>query len=240
MYDVSKTVREFAVEIPQATRLFETLGIDYCCGGGKSLREACDSANIPVDEVVRKLLANVKESADHSSSDWTNTRLGDLVDYIVRKHHGYIREESPRLDQLLNKVASKHGEKHPELLRVQSVFRTVSAELSSHMMKEEQILFPYVKELEISRENGTRLRPPMFGSIGNPIHMMEIEHDSAGEAMRELRKLTNNYTAPEDGCFSYKTLFHALSEFETDLHEHVHLENNILFPRAIQMEGNSR
>jgi regulator of cell morphogenesis and NO signaling len=223
MYDVSRTVREFAVEIPQATRLFEKLGIDYCCGGGKSLREACESANIPVEEVVGKLLASAKEGATQANGDWTSARLSELVDYIVAKHHVYIRQELPRLEPLLNKVASKHAQNHPELNRVQSIFHALGEELTSHLMKEEQILFPYVKELEASRESALRVRPPMFGSVRNPIHMMEIEHDSAGDAMRELRKITNGFTAPDEGCFSYKTLYQGLAEFEADLHQHIHL-----------------
>lgn len=236
MYDVSKTVREFAVEIPQATRLFEAMGIDYCCGGGKSLRDACTSANISVDEVVSKLLASAKEGVAAQNSDWSTAPLSDLADYIVAKHHVYIRQELPRLEQLLSKVVSKHSEKHPELKKVQKIFRAVSEELTSHLMKEESILFPYVKELEASREHSSRMRQPMFGSVRNPIHMMEIEHDSAGESLREMRKLSNDFTAPDEGCFSYKTLYQGLAEFEADLHQHIHLENNILFPRAIQLE----
>jgi regulator of cell morphogenesis and NO signaling len=237
MYDVSKTVREFAVEVPQATRLFEKLGIDYCCGGGKSLREACETANIPVDDVVSKLLSSAKEDASSSNADWSTEKLSDLADYIVAKHHVYVRQELPRLEQLLAKVASKHAPKHPELNKVQSNFHALSEELTSHLMKEEQILFPYVKELEAAGDDPGRTRPPMFGSVKNPIHMMEIEHDSAGNALRELRNITNNFTAPEEGCFSYKALYQGLAEFEADLHQHIHLENNILFPRAIELES---
>jgi regulator of cell morphogenesis and NO signaling len=237
MCDVSRTVREFAVEIPQATRLFESMGIDYCCGGGKSLQDACVSANVSVDEVVSKLLVSAKESRPAQNSDWSTARLSELVDYIVTKHHVYVRQELPRLEQLLNKVASKHGEKQPELKRVQNIFRAVSQELSSHLTKEEQILFPYVKELETSRGSSTRMRAPMFGSVSNPVHMMEIEHQSAGDALRELRKITNGFVAPEEGCFSYQTLYRGFAEFETDLHQHIHLENNILFPRTIQLEA---
>ncbi len=234
MYDVTKTVREFAVEVPQATRLFESLGIDYCCGGGKSLRDACTSANLSVDEVVSKLVASVKQSAASPVADWSNAQLSDLADYIVGKHHVYVRQELPRLEQLLNKVAGKHGELHSELIKIKHIFHGVSEELTSHLMKEEQILFPYIKELETQRNSSRR---PMFGSIRNPIHMMEIEHDSAGDAMKEMRELSNNFTTPEEGCFSYKTLYQGLSEFEADLHQHVHLENNILFPRAVALDG---
>jgi regulator of cell morphogenesis and NO signaling len=232
MYDTTKTVREYAVEIPQAVRVFEKLGIDYCCGGGKSLSEACAQIKVPVEEVLSRLSSNTATEAK-PTSDWSQAELSGLVDHIVAKHHAYVRQELPRLELLLNKVASKHSEKHPELKRVQIVFGTMRDELNSHLLKEEQILFPYIKELEFS----TASRRPMFGSVRNPIHMMEIEHDSAGDALRELRQLTGEYTAPEEGCFSYKTLYQGLSEFEADLHQHIHLENNILFPRAIELEG---
>jgi regulator of cell morphogenesis and NO signaling len=231
MYDANKTVREFAVEIPQATRLFEKLGIDYCCGGGKSLSEACQVANIPLEDVLRDLSAHTTETK--SISDWNQASLSDLIDHIVTKHHTYVKQELPRLELLLNKVASKHAEKHPELKNVKALFELLRDELSSHLMKEETILFPYVKELE---QASSKRRAP-FGSVRNPIHMMEIEHDSAGDVLRDLRKVTGDYTVPEQGCFSYKTLYQGLMEFEADLHQHIHLENNILFPRAIQLES---
>ena len=231
MYDTSKTVREYAVEIPQSVRVFEKLGIDYCCGGGKSLSEACAQIKVPVEQVLSSLSAIVTPELN-GASDWKQAPLSYLVDHIVTKHHAYVKQELPRLDLLLNKVAGKHAEKHPELKRVLIVFGTMRDELNSHLLKEEQILFPYIKQLE---SNGQRRA--MFGSVRNPIHMMEIEHDSAGEALRELRQITNQFTAPEEGCFSYKTLYQGLVEFEADLHQHIHLENNILFPRAIELEG---
>lgn len=235
MYDTTKTVRELAVEVPQATRVFERLGIDYCCGGGKSLEDACNQAKIPVDDVLQ--LLNESGLSAPANSDWSRATLTDLVDYVVTKHHTYIKTESPRLEQLLSKAAGKHGDNHPELRTVKSMFARLSEELSSHLMKEETILFPYVKEIERAANSGNRMRPPMFGSVRNPIHMMEIEHDSAGEILRNIRELTNGYAVPEDGCVSYRTLYQALAEFEADLHQHVHLENNILFPRAIEMEA---
>ena len=235
MYDTTKTVREYAVEIPQAIRVFEKLGIDYCCGGGKSLSEACAQIKIPVEQVLTSLSAIVTPDLA-ATSDWKQAPLSDLVDHIVTRHHAYVKQELPRLDLLLNKVAGKHSEKHPELKRVQIVFGTMRDELNSHLLKEEQILFPYIKQLE---SDGQR-RGSMFGSVRNPIHMMEIEHDSAGDALRELRQITNNFTAPEEGCFSYKTLYQGLAEFEADLHQHIHLENNILFPRAIELEGSRK
>jgi regulator of cell morphogenesis and NO signaling len=235
MYDTSKTVREYAVEIPQAIRVFEKLGIDYCCGGGRSLSEACARIKTPVEQVLSSLSSVVAAEAS-GSSNWAETALSDLIDHVVTQHHAYVKQELPRLDLLLNKVTGKHAEKRPELNRVLVVFGIMRDELNSHLIKEEQILFPYVKQMEASGRQGA----PQFGSVRNPIHMMEIEHDSAGDALRELRRITGNYAAPEEGCFSYKTLYQGLAEFEADLHQHIHIENNILFPREIELESRAR
>ncbi len=237
MLDTNRTVREFAVENPQATRLFEKLGIDYCCGGGKSLQEACTLANVSLDEVLQGLNAADEKPRQ---SDWTQADLTDLVDHIVTKHHTYVRQELPRLDSLMNKVASKHGSNHPELAKMSDLLAAVSAELTSHLMKEEQVLFPYIVDCERSMRESGRIHPPMFGTVRNPIHMMELEHDSAGEILKEMRAVSNSFTAPEDGCFSFKTLYQGFREFEADLHQHIHLENNILFPRAIDLESRGR
>jgi regulator of cell morphogenesis and NO signaling len=233
----SNTVREFAVQIPNAVRLFERLGIDYCCGGGKSLSEACVNAKLAVDEVLHDL---ADERPEKSSSDWTQASLSDLVDHIISRHHVYVKQELPRIAQLLEKVAGKHSEKYPELKELKTLFRAVNQELSSHLMKEETVLFPYVVELERMLQESQRLRPPMFGSVKNPIHMMELEHDSAGDVLKQMREVTGGFTPPENGCFSFQTLYQGLQEFEADLHQHIHLENNILFPRAIALEERGR
>jgi regulator of cell morphogenesis and NO signaling len=236
MYDATKTVREFAVQVPQAVRLFEKLGIDYCCGGGKPLTEACTQAQLPIQDVLRQLEESAKTIA--VESDWSKASLSEVMDYIVTKHHTFVKQELPRLEQLLKKVASKHSEKHPELNQVQAIFYRLRDELTSHLMKEETVLFPYVKELE---QSGGRRRPSScFGTVRNPIHMMEIEHDSAGDALKELRKITAGYVAPEEGCFSYQTLYQGFAEFEADLHRHIHMENNILHPRAIELEARTQ
>jgi regulator of cell morphogenesis and NO signaling len=160
-----------------------------------------------------------------------------LVEHIIGTHHVYVKQELPRLQQLLKKVVAVHGAAHPELAAIQQIFQGVSEELSSHMMKEEHILFPYIVALENAVSNGRPRPRPAFGTVSNPVHMMELEHDSAGAALKEIGALSSNYQPPESACFSYRTLYTALKEFETDLHQHVHLENNILFPRAIAMEN---
>ncbi|MBZ5490354.1 MAG: iron-sulfur cluster repair di-iron protein [Acidobacteriia bacterium] len=235
----TRTVRELAIEIPNATRTFEKLGIDYCCGGGKSLSDACMHAHLPVDDVLRALEqgGSFTPTTEASLPDFTNGALGSLVEHIVTTHHVYVKQEIPRLQQLLHKVVSVHGKNHPELGKIQQTFQGMAAELTSHMMKEEHILFPHIVALESAVSTGRPKPMPVFGTVSNPVHMMQLEHDSAGAALKSISELSGNYTPPEDACFSYKTLFTALKEFESDLHQHVHLENNILFPRAIAMEG---
>jgi regulator of cell morphogenesis and NO signaling len=240
MLNANNTVREFAVQVPNAARLFEKLGIDYCCGGGKSLSDACRTAQVEVEEVLRNLKETTEPDSAAATSDWNEASLTDLSNHIVAKHHAYVKLELPRLTQLLEKVAGKHAEKHLELHTIKHLFRSLSSELNSHLMKEETILFPYIAELERTMRASGRVRPPMFGTVKNPIHMMELEHDSAGDALKEIRKASNGLSVPEDGCFSFRTLYQGLQEFEADLHQHVHLENNILFPRAIELESRSR
>ncbi len=233
--DVNKTVRELALENPNNTRVFERLGIDYCCGGSKSLSEACANAKLPLAEVVRSL--DEAQPAAISARDWKQASLGELVGHIMQTHHVYVKQESPRLQQLAAKVASVHGQNHPEVLRVQATFEGLAAELASHLMKEEQILFPYIIEMEEAAAQGRPAPPCRFGTVQNPVRMMMLEHDGAGEALRELRATTSDYTPPADACVTYRTFYAALSAFEADLHQHIHLENNLLFPRATQMEA---
>jgi regulator of cell morphogenesis and NO signaling len=232
-----KTVREFALENPAATRVFEKLGIDYCCGGNQSLEQACHAANLPVDQVLDSLeMAEQTTRATQKIHDWQREPLGDLVAHINGTHHKYTREEIARLGPLLEKVCSVHGNNHPELVEMRTTFAGLAQELTMHMMKEEMVLFPYIVRMEEAVIQNEPVLPPPFGSVQNPVSMMEHEHESAGNALRAMRQASSGYVAPSDACVSYQTLYKALSAFEADLHEHIHLENNILFPRAIAME----
>lgn len=234
----TKTVREFAVENPNATRIFESLGIDYCCGGHKPLTEACAAANVSVEDVLSRLdQAEAQAAQNAARRDWQNESITALVDHIIAAHHAYVKAESPRIAQLLAKVVSVHGKNHPELARVQEIFDGLAQELASHMMKEEQILFPYLAQMDSARGNGSCAPSSCFGTVQNPIRMMMFEHDSAGDALRDLREITSNYSTPSDGCITYKTVYQAMDAFEKDLHQHIHLENNILFPRSLEMEN---
>ena len=232
-----KTVRELALEHPSATRVFEKLGIDYCCGGKQSLEQACRAANLPVDQVQDSLeMAEQTTRATQKIHDWQREPLGDLVTHIKTTHHQYTREEIARLVPLLERVCAVHGKNHPELQHIRASFAGLAQELTMHMMKEEVVLFPYIVRMEESVLQHEPVLPPPFGSVQNPVSMMEQEHESAGNALRAMRKASDGYTLPADACISYQTLYKALTEFEADLHEHIHLENNILFPRAIAME----
>ncbi|HZB47235.1 MAG TPA: iron-sulfur cluster repair di-iron protein [Pyrinomonadaceae bacterium] len=234
-----KTVREYAVETPNAARVFEKLKIDYCCGGGRPLGEAARLAGVPLDEVER-LLEQAGDASGEAPAGAPSGTLTELIDYILDKHHTFTRDEMERIDALAEKVASKHGGNHPELASVRSLFRRLCDDLRPHMLKEENILFPYVKQLEQAAADGRpRPRAP-FGTVGNPVRMMMFEHDTAGDLLREIRAAAGDYRLPEDACMSFRALYEALEGFEKDLHQHIHLENNVLFPRAIELEEGSR
>ena len=233
----AKTVRELALEFPNATRVFERLGIDYCCGGNKSLEEACATANLSADEVLDSLeSAEQASQATQKERNWQVEPLANVIAHINSTHHTYTRGEIARLGPLFDKVCSVHGKHHPELEQVRTSFRGLAQELTTHMMKEEMVLFPYIERMEEAVTEKEPVLPPPFGSVEKPVAMMMHEHDTAGEALRAMRQSSAGYTPPGDACISYQTLFKALAVFEADLHQHIHLENNILFPRAVEME----
>ena len=232
-----KTVREMALENAGATRVFEKLGIDYCCGGNQSLEEACRRANLNLDQVLDSLKdAAEGVSGQQNDRDWQIEPLAALITHIQNTHHKYTREEIARLGPLLAKVCSVHGKNHRELLEIQEVFHGLAQELSAHLMKEEMMLFPYIVRMEAAVTGKQPIGPSPFGSVQNPVAMMEHEHDSAGNALRAMKRASNGFSAPAEACVSYQTLYKALAAFEADLHQHIHIENNILFPRAIAME----
>jgi regulator of cell morphogenesis and NO signaling len=232
-----KTVGELALENPAATRVFEELGIDYCCGGSQTLEQACRAARVPIDQVAESLAA-VSRAASLPAQDrnWQAEPLSELLAHIRSTHHVYTREEIARLGPLFDKVCSVHGKNHPELLLLRETFRDLAEELTAHLMKEEMVLFPYILHMEEAVVAKEPVLPPPFGSVRNPVAMMMSEHDGAGAALRSMRQISNGYAAPPDACVSFQTLYQALAAFEADLHQHIHLENNLLFPRAVEME----
>lgn len=238
--DTTKTVREIAIEVPYAPRLFESLGIDYCCGGKRPLTDACAASGVSLEKVLESFSraeADAHNRKNATETNWAKSGVSELIAQILTAHHAYVRENAPRLQDLFAKVASKHGEKHPELVSARELFDDLAGELSVHLMKEEQILFPYILRMEESKVSGEPVPPSCFGTVRNPIAMMFSEHDNAGELLKEIRKQTNNLVAPGDACVSYQTLYRDLLAFEADLHQHIHLENNILFPMALALEG---
>ncbi|HKP46227.1 MAG TPA: iron-sulfur cluster repair di-iron protein [Pyrinomonadaceae bacterium] len=234
MINTTMTVRDVVVEFPEATRVFERLKIDYCCGGNRRLADACSVTGLAVETVIEMVKA--AGAKNEATVDFQKLGLPKLIAHILDTHHVFTREEMARLDALLQKVIGAHGENHPELNRLSALFATLSDDLKPHMLKEEQILFPYIISLAEAQERGRRAPFAPFVTVNNPVRMMMREHDTAGELLRELRTVTSNYTTPGDACISYRTLYEAMEGFERDLHQHIHLENNILFPRAIELE----
>ena len=236
-----KTIRDLAQEFAGAARVFEKFGIDYCCGGKRGLEEACHEANVSVEQVMDALeAAEYVACLSAAVRDWEKEPLAELIVHIRDTHHKYTRNEIVRLNALLEKVVSVHGKNHPELNNLRAVFHGLAQELSLHMMKEEKILFPYIVRLEEAVIQKEPILPSPFGSVQNPVAMMEHEHEDALEELRGLRELSANFTAPADACVSHRALYQALSELAADLCQHIHLENDFLFPRAVAMEGTRR
>jgi regulator of cell morphogenesis and NO signaling len=230
--DSNSTVGEWVVDRPSRSRLLEKLGIDYCCGGKQPLAQACEAKGLDPDKVIEALIREGDTAADLGEPDWSQAPLSELCDHIVDTHHAFLNAELPRLQAIVTKVASVHGERHPEMADVRGVFENLKAELESHMDKEEQVLFPMVRQLERATE-----RPTFHcGSVGNPIRVMEHEHDGAGNALAALRQLTKDYSTPADACNTWRAMADGLRQLEQDLHVHIHKENNILFPRALRVE----
>jgi regulator of cell morphogenesis and NO signaling len=238
--NATNTIRDLAIGIPGATRVFENFGIDYCCGGHRTLADACQTASLPFEDLVRSL-----EEAERASQsggeerDWQQKSLTALAQYIIDTHHYFTRQELDRLEKLFEKVCSRHGENHPQLFEAQIAFAHLKQDLIPHMLKEEQVLFPYITRMEEAVGELRAVPPPFFGTVRNPVRMMMMEHDTAGDLLKQLRGMTDEYTTPPDACISFQTLYQALAALEADLHQHIHLENNILFPRAVEMEENS-
>lgn len=235
MINTGMTVREVAIQLPQSTRLFEKLQIDYCCGGDQPLAEACASAGVDVDNVM-EMLAEVTQP-DATAFDFQNTSLPELITHILNTHHEFTKSEMQRIQSLADKVLNAHGGNHPELVHLSELWLRLCADLKPHMFKEEQVLFPYITAMTHAAEQNRSAPFAPFGTVSNPIRMMMREHDTAGQILRELRALTSDFKVPPDACISYQTLYQALENFEKDLHQHIHLENNILFPKALDMEN---
>lgn len=230
-----KTLGQIATKDLKKAQIFKKYGLDFCCGGKKTVKEACAEKGLDVTKVEQDL-QQADKTISFRSLPYNDWALDFLADYIVNTHHSYVSKSLPDIKAYSDKVARVHGNKHGELTRVNELVENISEELTSHMVKEEKILFPYIKNLVLVKNNLTSLTPSQFGTVQNPIRIMEMEHETVGENLAEIREITNNYVLPEDACASYSLLFRLLKEFEDDLHLHIHLENNILFPKAIELE----
>lgn len=220
---------ELVTRRPDSAPVFEALGLDYCCGGSRSLADACVAAGIDVDEVVARL---VEDAPAERPTEWASLDSSELVDHVERTHHVYLGQALPRISTLLSRVSDAHAERHPELHDVSATFEELRSDLEPHLQKEERILFPMIRTLYATQ--GAQTFHP--GTLRNPINVMCSEHDRAGELLARLRTQTSAFTPPSDGCASYEALYAALAELETDTHLHIHKENNVLFPAVIAEE----
>jgi regulator of cell morphogenesis and NO signaling len=228
-----QTLAQIVTTNYRTAAVFEKHHLDFCCKGKRSLEQACEEKQLNIAELLSELEL-ISQRGPDAIINFEELSLSQLVDHIIAHHHQYVKNEMPLIVMYLQKIAAKHGARHPEMLKVFEIFIALKEEMELHMQKEEQILFPRIKATEnLAREENGQHTNQSF--LQAPIHMMEEEHDDAGEAMAAIRELTNNYTLPEDACTTYKLSFAALAAFETDLHHHVHLENNILFPKALRL-----
>lgn len=233
--DAEETLGQLAAKDLRKAQIFKKYGLDFCCGGKKTVKQACAEKGLDVTKVEQELMqADIAPaSRPLPYNEWS---LDFLADYIVNTHHTYVKKTLPDLLFYASKVARVHGQRNPELVEINRHAEAVNTELTTHMMKEEKVLFPYVKALALAAKGEAPTQAAHFGTVQNPINMMEMEHEFVGREMELIRTLSNNYTLPENACASYSMLYRMLDEFEQDLHLHIHLENNILFPKAIELE----
>ena len=225
-------IGQIVAENYRAAKIFSAHNIDFCCGGGVTLERACEKNNTDLNQIMDEL----RSVLDNKIKDRFEFEYPDqLIDKIMTVHHQYIVKTVPTLQMYLEKLCRVHGERHPELFQVKGLFDEGAAALLAHLQKEELVLFPFIKAMVASKNDGFELSPPHFGDIENPIQMMEHEHSAEGDRFRKIREITNNYESPAEACQTYKVAYAMLEEFESDLHKHIHLENNVLFPQARQL-----
>ncbi len=231
-----KTVGQLVAEDYSKAEVFKKYGIDFCCGGGRTVQDVCEKKGVDYAVLEKELLNTGRKNANGDNLNANEWQLDFLADYIVNVHHTYVRNNIPHLLEYADKVAKVHGNANPETVKIHALLSEVASELQTHMMKEEKVLFPYIKRLVSARQEQAHPEQPPFGTVQNPVRMMETEHEHAGNILKEIRALSNDFTPPAHACNTYRVLYFKLQEFEDDLHRHVHLENNILFPKAIEME----
>jgi len=227
-------VGEVVAENFHAAKVFESHGLDFCCGGKRTIEDACRTKGVDTNSLLAEL-KNLNAN-NPSSTHFDKWEADFLTDYIINNHHAYVNNAISTIEHHLQKVVSAHGAKHPEVCGIESIFTELKNELLEHMAKEERMLFPYIKKLSFAIKNSIEMPAAPFGSVDNPIKVMESEHDNAGLLLKKMNALSDSYTPPQDACATFRVLYGELKEFEEDLHVHIHLENNVLFPKAKTME----
>jgi regulator of cell morphogenesis and NO signaling len=231
----NQIIGELVARDYRTASVFKKYSIDFCCQGNRTIEEACEKKNIDTKKVLEDLVA-MMEAKSEATTDYQSWPLDLLADYIEKKHHRYVQEKTLEIQPYLDKICKVHGERHPELLEIKEEFNASAGELAAHMKKEELILFPFIRKMTKAKLENTKADAAHFGTVKNPIQMMMNEHTVEGNRFRKIEELSNNYTPALDACNTYRVSFALLKEFEQDIHLHIHLENNILFPRAIEIE----
>lgn len=237
--DKTNNIGALVAEDYRTAQVFKKHGIDFCCQGNRTIQEACEANQIDVGQVVTDL-NKLGQTKSESAMDFQAWPVDLMADYIEKKHHRYVEEKTQEIKPFLEKICRVHGEKHPELFEINQLFLESAGELAAHMKKEELILFPFVRNMIKVKKENSPFVTPHFGTVENPIQMMMHEHSNEGERFRKIEHLSNQYTPPADACNTYRVTFAMLQEFEADLHLHIHLENNILFPKAIALEKSNK
>ena len=230
-----KTIAEYVAEDYRTAAVFKKYNIDFCCNGNRDVREAAQKKKIDPEQVFRDL-ETVKTQNNAGTTDYQSWPLDLLADYIEKRHHRYVEEKTPVITAFLDKLCKVHGSRHPELFEIYEIFKASAGDMAKHMKKEELILFPFISKMVKAKMAGTGVSPAHFGTVENPVNMMMEDHNTEGERFRKIAELSNDYTMPADGCNTYRVTYAMLREYEEDLHLHIHLENNILFPKAIRLE----
>ncbi|NLN31996.1 MAG: iron-sulfur cluster repair di-iron protein [Flavobacteriaceae bacterium] len=234
----SKHIGEIVAEDFRTAAIFKKHGIDFCCKGGRTVEEACETKNLNPDEIFREI--NILPGDNNGSIDFKSWALDLLADYVEKTHHRYVEEKTPIIQAFLEKLCKVHGDRHPELFEIRELFDESAKDLAAHMKKEELILFPFIRNLVKMKLRGSDFEFPPFGTVENPVNMMKHEHTIEGERFRKIGETSNEFTPPSDACNTYRVTFAMLQDFENDLHKHIHLENNILFPNSISLENELR
>lgn len=227
-------IGEIVAEDFRTAAIFKKHKIDFCCKGGRTIAEACKNKKVAPEEIYQEIQNLPK---DHQSDiDFNTFPLDLLADYVEKIHHRYVEEKTPIIQSFLEKLCKVHGERHTELFEIRNQFNASAQDLAAHLKKEELVLFPFIKKMIEAKKIGESIAIPHFGTVENPVNMMKEEHSVEGERFQNIAELTNDYTPPADACNTYRVTFAMLQDFENDLHRHIHIENNILFPRAIALE----